>query len=77
MMSNKDINMISSKLLSIDSVREMAGGNAAVVTYTQHDKFTYKETMNDDVSKFTVVLEKIGSSWKVAHAHRATGQKPK
>ena len=76
MVSSGDIVFESSKVVSFDSFRLIADGNVAVVTLTQHDKFTYKGTANDDICKFTFVLEKIGDNWKFAHGHRATGQTP-
>jgi len=51
--------MGSMEIVSFDSFREMAGGKAAVLTVTRHDKFTYQEKSNDDICKFTYVLEKI------------------
>ena len=76
MIANKDVQVESMEIVSFDSFREMADGKAAVLTVTRHDKFTYKETPNDDICKFTYVLEKIGVNWKLAHVHRATGQSP-
>lgn len=77
MVGSGDIKFESSKIVSFDSFRLIAGGNVAVVTLTQHDKFTYKGTANNDICKFTFVLEKIEDNWKFAHGHRATGQAPK
>ena len=77
MVTAKDIKMESTVLKSVDSINLIAGGQAAVVTYTAHDKFTYKGTANDDIAKFSGVLEKQGDgAWKFVHLHRATGQKP-
>jgi hypothetical protein len=71
---NEEVQVESLEIVSFDSFREMAGGEAAVLTLTRHDKFTYKETSNNDTCKFTYVLENINGSWKLAHVHRATGQ---
>lgn len=64
------------ELQSIDSVRMLPGGKAAVVTITTHEKFNYKGTDNDDIAKHTWVLANEGG-WKCVHDHRATGQPPK
>ena len=72
-----DVVATQAKLVSIDSTRVFAGGLAAVATYTTHDKFSYKGTPNDDLAVWTAVLEKVGTTWKVVHGHRATGQPPK
>lgn len=54
------------------------GGRAAVVTATFRQKFTYGTTANDDMVLFSYTLTKSSDgSWKIAHGHRATGQKPK
>ena len=64
--------------VSVDSVNLLAEGKVAVVTYTAHDKFTYQGTANDDVAKFSGVLERQeDGAWKFVHMHRATGQPPK
>ena len=76
MWMSKDVNSEMSKLVSVDSMRIFADGKAAVATYTCHDKFTYQGTPNDDIAKYTAVLEKVGDSWKMVHGHRATGQPP-
>lgn len=76
MITCKDVNIKSGTLKSIDTIRVFADDKAAVVTLTCHDQFEYKGTHNDDMAKFSVVLEKIDGEWKVVHGHRATGQKP-
>ena len=77
MLSSDAVNFISSELLELNSVDVFAGGAAAVATYTTHDKFTYMGTPNDDIAKFTLVLEKqADGTWIIVHAHRGTGQKP-
>ena len=77
MLSSDAIDYISGEILEVNSVDVFAGGAAAVATYTTHDKFTYMGTPNDDIAKFTVVLEKQGDgTWIIVHGHRGTGQKP-
>ena len=77
MVTAKDISMESTELKSVDSVNLIAEGKVAVVTYTAHDKFSYKGTPNDDLAKFSGVLEKqADGAWKFVHLHRATGQSP-
>ena len=68
--------LFESEVLSFDSIKEIAGGNAAVVTYTTRSKFSFKGMPNDDVAKFSATLEKVGDAWKIVHLHRATGQPP-
>lgn len=76
MIYSKNVDIKSGGLKSIDSIRIFADQKAAVVTLTCHDKFEYKGIQNDDIAKFSVVLEKIGDNWKMVHGHRATGQNP-
>jgi len=77
MMGSEGVEFISSELVSIDTVNILSCGKAAVVTYTNHDVFTYEGTANDDIAKFTVVLsKKDDGSWIQVHAHRSTGQDP-
>ena len=77
MLGSDDVEYISGELLEVNSVNIFAGGAAAVATYTSHDKFKYKGTPNDDIAKFTIVLEKQeDGTWIFVHGHRGTGQKP-
>ena len=76
MMQSDDVVSESEELVSIDEPRFFCGGNAAVVTYTKHSKFTYKGTVNDDIAKFSATLEKTADGWKCVFGTRATGQKP-
>ena len=76
MLGSPDIIVEEDAVISVDDVKEIAGGNAAVVVYTTHSKFSYKGTPNDDIAKFSATLEKTGDKWKVAHLHRGTGQPP-
>ena len=79
MLLSGDVVPKSSSLMSVDSVRIFAAGHAAVVTFTQHTAFNYKGKDNDDIAKWTMVLEKsdeTAACWKVVHAHRGTGQPP-
>mmetsp|Transcript_4466 Transcript_4466/g.12413 ORF Transcript_4466/g.12413 Transcript_4466/m.12413 type:complete len:96 (-) Transcript_4466:208-495(-) len=71
------------EVLSIDSIRFLGGKDAVVATFTQRSTFTYKDTPNDDIVKFTIVLERsqegngeAGGRWKAVHMHRSTGQAP-
>lgn len=77
MINNNDVSFKKGNLRSIDTIRLFCGAKAAVVTFTCRDVFEYKGTPNDDICKFSIVLEKIGDDWKMVHGHRATGQKPK
>ena len=88
MWSSGMIEDASSELVSVDSVQATGlfscwpaalpspPGAVAVVTYTTHDKFTYGNTINDDLAKFSIMLAKGLGGWKICHAHRATGQPP-
>jgi autoinducer 2-degrading protein len=77
MVTSQDITFESSECISVDSTTIFAGGKAAAVTFTLHDKFTYKGTPNDDIAKYSAMLELTDAgSWRMMHAHRATGQKP-
>ena len=63
-------------LVDVDTVKVVAGGLAAVATYRMHSIFTYNGTENNDVAKFSSVLENVDGQWKFVHSHRATGQAP-
>ena len=88
MWSSGMIENSSSNLVSVDTVRltglfscwpaalPVPWGSSAVVTYTLHDKFTFNKAVNDDIVKFSAVLEKGITGWKVCHVQRATGQAP-
>ena len=89
MWSSGQLKDASSELVSVDSVRfsglfgclpaslPALPGAVCVATYTTHDVFTFGETKNDDIAKFSAVLEKGIKGWRIVHAHRATGQPPK
>ena len=88
MLASGKIADASSEMVSLDSVkllgcfscwpaRCLCAWDTAVATYTEHQKFTFDGNVNDDISKFSIVLEKGFGGWKMAHAHRATGQPPK
>ena len=74
MMSNEDVHVESSKLVSLNKLNIC--GCCAYVCYTQHGKFTYKGTSNDDVAVFTSVLRKDDGVWKVVQGTRSTGRSP-
>ena len=74
MMSNDDVKVESSKLVAVNKMSVC--GCCAYVCYTQHGKFTYKGTSNDDVAVFTCVLRKYDGVWKVVQGSRSTGRKP-
>ena len=74
MMTNEDVNVESSKLVSINKLQ--IEGNMAYVCYTSHGRFTYKGTPNDDVAVFTNVLQKVNGRWMVVMGQRSTGRKP-
>lgn len=81
MLESEDIKYSSMELQSIDSIRLFCGGNGAVVTFTQHDRFEFKGKSHDDICKFTLVLEKgenekNESKWKIVHSHRGPGHPP-
>ena len=89
MWSSGMITEASSELVSVDTIR-FAGllscwpkvlpapiGAVCVVTYTSHDKFKFQGNENDDIAKFSAVLEKsLAGGWHICHVHRATGQTP-
>merc|ERR1712118_289839 len=76
MITSDDIDFHSSECVSFDSASIFADGRAAAVTFTLHDKFSYKGTPNDDIAKYSATLELTEGAWKMVHAHRATGQSP-
>ena len=74
MMSNDDVKVESSKLVAVNKLSVCCC--CAYVCYTQHGKFNYKGTSNDDVAVFTCVLRKCDGVWKVVQGSRSTGRKP-
>ena len=77
MMSSGKITDYSGKLVSVDSVNELAGGAVLCVTATTRESFKYGDNAEDDVVKSTFVMERgEDGKLKIAHGHRATGQKP-
>merc|ERR1711918_91923 len=65
MMGSGVVTGFTTELVSVDSA-------------TFRQKFTYNTTANDDMVLFSYTLTKSSDgSWKIAHGHRATGQKPK
>jgi len=70
---------MTNALVSVDSVKALEA-SVAVATYTCRQKFTYDGTTNDDLVKVSLVLHRDGGEtdggWRIAHGHRATGQKP-
>ena len=74
MMTNDDVKVESNELVSVNKLSIC--GCCAYVCYTQHGKFTYKGTSNDDVAVFTCVLRKCDGVWKVVQGSRSTGRKP-
>ena len=89
MLASGKIADASSEMVSLDSVKLLGcfscwpatlpvpPGATAVATYTEHQKFSFDGNVFDDISKFSIVLEKGFGGWKMAHAHHATGQPPK
>lgn len=76
MLSSEDVVVVSDEVLAVGDFKILAGGQAAVFTYTTHSKFVYKGTENDDIAKFSATAEKGPDGWKIVHAHRGTGQNP-
>ncbi len=74
MMTNADVKVKSSKLVAIN--RLSICGCCAYVCYTQHGRFNYKGTENDDVAVFTSVMRKFDEKWMVVQGQRSTGRKP-
>ena len=77
MMISEDVVASKQKIVEFSSVRFLAGGKVAVVTFLEESAFVYKGTPNEDLSKWTAVLEKVDGKWKYVHGHRGTGQPPK
>ena len=74
MMNNADVKVESNELVSINKIEIV--GDMAYVVYTNHGKFNYKGTENDDIAVLTAVLKRIDGSWKLVHGQRSTGRKP-
>ena len=77
MLMSEDIVTSKRKIVEFSSVRFLAGGIVAVVTFLEESAFVYKGTPNEDLAKWTAVLEKVDGKWKYVHGHRGTGQPPK
>ena len=74
MMKNEDVSVESNELVSINKME--VHGDMAFVVYTNHGKFNYKGTENNDVAVLTSVLRRVGGRWVVVHGHRSTGRSP-
>lgn len=74
MMTNDDVTVESSKLVSVNKLNVV--GDMAYVCYTAHGKFTYKGVENNDIAVFTNVLKKVDGRWWVVMGQRSTGRKP-
>lgn len=77
MFASGKITGFSTEIVSVDSVKALAGGSVAVVTCTNRQKFCFGDVPNDDLAKYSYVLSKNSDGgWRISHGHRATGQKP-
>ena len=74
MMKNDDVTVELNELVEINKLRVC--GDMAFVCYTDHGKFTYKGTANDDIAVLSCVLERVDGRWMVVHGQRSTGRKP-
>lgn len=74
MMNNSDVSVESNELVSINKME--IHGDMAFVVYTNHGKFNYKGTENDDIAVLTSVLRRIDGKWVVVHGQRSTGRSP-
>lgn len=46
-----DLTIHFSNILSVDNIHYFANGKAAVANYTSHEKFTFNNAENDDITK--------------------------
>ena len=67
------LEIIQAKLVQIESIQILAGGAAAVVTYTVDQTFKFQGTPNEDRTKVTCVVEERDGQLKIAHEHRSPG----
>lgn len=69
----------SMKLVSIDSIHLLAGGLAAMVTFTADQKFEYKGSPQSDRTTITAALNAVNDGEedgiiRIAHKHRSSGR---
>lgn len=69
-----DTKVMSSKLVSIESITIMQTGRSAVALYTADQVFVYKGTLNEDRTIVTCVMEFRGDEIKIIHEHRTSGR---
>ena len=74
MMTNDDVSVECNDLVSINKMDVC--GDMAYVCYTNHGRFNYKGTPNDDIAVLTSVLKKVDGRWLVVHGQRSTGRSP-
>ena len=74
MMQNPNVSVELNELVSINKLQVC--GNMAYVCYTDHGKFNYMGTENDDIAVLTSVLQKVDGRWMVVHGQRSTGRSP-
>ena len=51
-------------------------GDRAFTCFSQHAKFSFKGTPNDDLAVFTAYLHRTPAGWRVAYAQRSSGRAP-
>ena len=61
-------------LVCVESIQILAGGTAAVATYTADQIFRFQGKMEEDRAKVTCVIEQVDGQLKIAHEHRTPGQ---
>ena len=49
-------------------------GDMAYTCHREHATFKYQGKPNDDMAVWTTIYKREGDVWKVAHAHRSSGQ---
>ena len=74
MMANPNVTVEMNELVKIQKLEVC--GDMAFVCYTNHGKFNYLGTPNDDLAVLTSVLRRVDGAWKVVHGQRSTGRSP-
>lgn len=74
MMTNENVRVDSNELVSINKMKIV--GDMAFVCYTNHGKFNYMGTENDDIAVLTSILQRVDGKWMVIHGQRSSGRSP-
>ena len=72
MMNSGDVIQEKAEITKIHRF-EFLSTDVAMCVFTLGAKFTYKETLNDDLPTVTSIFKKVGGVWKIHWLQRSSG----